>query len=326
MIADYADEIAAALRAWNHPWQPSLQACLSDVLFRNPHGDLPRWQVALDAFPQGPVAIDASADCLMAGDAAAITDLQHEHLVQGLKALMPWRKGPFRFFGHLVDSEWRSDWKWQRIAPHLSSLAGRRVLDVGCGSGYHCWRMAGEGARFVLGIDPTALYFMQYLSFRRYACELPVWFVPVRLENLERGTHWFDTVFSMGVLYHQRSPLDHLLDLHNALRPGGELVLETLVVEGCENTVLVPRGRYAAMRNVFFLPSVPLLVLWLERCGFRNIRVVDVSVTSTDEQRRTAWMAFQSLADFLDSADSTRTREGYPAPRRALLLAQSSAI
>ena len=325
MIADYTRDMAAALGAVQHPWRLALQDCLSEVLLESPHGDLARWLAALDALPQGPALTDVSVDCVRAGEAAQITAAQHEHLVDGLRALMPWRKGPFRFFGHLIDSEWRSDWKWQRLAPHLAPLAGRHVLDVGCGSGYHCWRMAGEGARFVLGVDPTVLYFMQYLSFRRYAPELPVWFAPARLERLEQGSHWFDTVFSMGVLYHQRSPLDHLLDLRYALRPGGELVLETLVVEGTESTVLVPPGRYAAMRNVFFLPSVPLLIVWLERCGFRNIRVVDVSVTSADEQRRTDWMVSQSLSDFLDPSDNTRTREGHPAPRRAMVLAQSVA-
>ncbi|PMC22346.1 tRNA 5-methoxyuridine(34)/uridine 5-oxyacetic acid(34) synthase CmoB, partial [Klebsiella aerogenes] len=44
----------------------------------------------------------------------------------------------------------------------------------------------------------------------------------------------------MGVLYHRRSPLDHLWQLKDQLAPGGELVLETLVIEGDENTVLVP--------------------------------------------------------------------------------------
>ena len=63
-----------------------------------------------------------------------------------LMQLKPWRKGPFSLFDAFIDTEWRSDWKWQRLAPHISSLQGRTVLDVGCGSGYHCWRMRGAGA------------------------------------------------------------------------------------------------------------------------------------------------------------------------------------
>lgn len=64
----------------------------------------------------------------------------------------------------------------------------------------------------------------------------------------------FDTVFSMGVLYHRKSPIEFLQQLKSQLRPGGELMLETLVVEGDENTVLMTGDRYAQMRNVWFYP------------------------------------------------------------------------
>ena len=38
-----------------------------------------------------------------------------------LQTLQPWRKGPFSLFGVHIDTEWRSDWKWSRVAPHLSA-------------------------------------------------------------------------------------------------------------------------------------------------------------------------------------------------------------
>jgi tRNA (mo5U34)-methyltransferase len=132
----------------------------------------------------------------------------------------------------------------------------------------------------------------------------------------------FDTVFSMGVLYHRRSPLEHLWQLKDQLVSEGELVLETLVVEGDENTVLVPGDRYAQMRNVYFIPSAPALKQWLEKCGFVDVRIVDMNVTSTEEQRRTEWMTTESLAEFLDPNDSSKTIEGYPAPLRAVLIAK----
>ena len=56
----------------------------------------------------------------------------------------------------------------------------------------------------------------------------------------------------MGVLYHRRSPIDHLLELKGCLQTGGELVLETLVIDGGLGEVLVPENRYAKMRNVWF--------------------------------------------------------------------------
>jgi tRNA (mo5U34)-methyltransferase len=241
-----------------------------------------------------------------------------------LRVLAPWRKGPYHLAGIHIDTEWRSDWKWQRVAPHLADLRGRRVLDVGGGNGYHAWRMAGAGAAFVLVIDPSPRFFWQFRAVRHFVGNADggrVHFLPVGIEEVPEHLAFFDTVFSMGVLYHRPSPLDHLLQLRDALRPGGELVLDTLVVTGDETTVLLPGSRYAAMPNVYFLPSSAALCRWLERCGFEDVRVVDEAVTTMDEQRSTDWMTFQSLADFLDPDDPARTREGYPAPRRAVVIA-----
>jgi len=133
----------------------------------------------------------------------------------------------------------------------------------------------------------------------------------------------FDTVFSMGVFYHRRSPVDHLYQLRQCLKPGGELVLETLVIEGDEHQVLLPEDRYAQMRNVWFIPSSKAVILWLKRCGFKNIKLVDESYTSLDEQRSTDWMQFHSLEEFLDPEDTKKTIEGYPAPLRALITAEA---
>ncbi len=320
MLEQYLDDCETAL---NGTFPPSTLQVLLELtrhrLIDKPHGDLARWMAALQALPAGPALHQLGSDTVQLGTSGGHPQ---EAVKAALKGLMPWRKGPFNFFGVQVDTEWRSDWKWQRVAPHLSPLAGRRVLDVGCGSGYHCWRMAAEGACQVVGIDPTILFLVQYLAVKRYAPEMPVWFLPLRMEELPAEQKNFDTVFSMGVLYHRRSPLDHILELKGALVAGGELVLETLVVEGDERTVLMPEDRYAVMRNVFFLPSVAMLKLWLERCGFTDVRCVDEAVTTVDEQHSTQWMRFQSLPDFLDPHDSSRTLEGYPAPRRAVLLAR----
>lgn len=320
MLTDYLQACERGLAPLFSP-QPlgAVMALLQERLVDRPHGDLPRWLAALEALPTGPAECALDQDTLTIGGAG---EQDAEAVKQALQGLIPWRKGPFEFFGVPVETEWRSDWKWQRVAPHLSPLAGRRILDVGCGSGYHCWRMAAAGASAVVGIDPTILFLVQYLAVRRFAPALPVWFLPLRMEELPAEGGQFDTVFSMGVLYHRRSPLDHLLELKGALCAGGELVLETLVVEGDERTVLMPEDRYAVMRNVFFLPSVAMLTRWLERCGFVDVRCVDESNTTVQEQRSTDWMRFQSLPDFLDPDDHRLTREGYPAPRRAVLVAR----
>ena len=305
-------------------WAPLLAKQVAEGLSPARHGDLPRWEAALAALPEIAVAaVHLDRGRVGAEAPAPLAPATRDALYEALQGLHPWRKGPYELFGMHIDTEWRSDWKWDRLAGAIAPLAGRRVLDVGCGNGYHCWRMRGAGAAEVVGVDPSPLFVLQFQALNRYLRDSAVNVLPLPLEAVPRPLPAFDTVFSMGVLYHRRSPLDHLLALRDCLRSGGELVLETLVIEGGPGMTLVPRGRYARMGNVWFLPSCETLLDWLAKTKFRDPRVVDVAVTSTAEQRRTDWMRFHSLADFLDPVDPGRTVEGYPAPRRAVVIANA---
>ncbi len=299
-------------------WAADLPALL-DAKLAIGHGDLERWYAAVEALP--PVELshaELTSTLRLEGNCDEAMRISLKNALQGL---IPWRKGPFNLFNVHIDSEWRSDWKWQRLSPHLD-LAGKRILDVGCGNGYYMWRILGAGADSVIGVDPNWLFLNQFLSVKHYLPDADAWHLPLALEELPASLEGFDTAFSMGVLYHRRSPIDHLYDLKNKLVRGGELVLETLVVDGDAQQVLVPEDRYAQMRNVWFLPSVPALELWLHRAGFVDVRCVDVSTTSVAEQRSTEWMRYQSLPEFLDPTDHSRTLEGLPAPTRAVVLAR----
>lgn len=283
-------------------------------------GDLPRWQHALSDLPAIEAShIDLNSPAITVGPAENASQENKDTLERALRALHPWRKGPFELFGIHVDTEWRSDWKWDRLIDGIESLAGKRVLDVGCGSGYHCWRMRGAGASEVIGIDPTPLFICQFQALQHYINDPACWVLPLGIEHVPDKLQAFDTVFSMGVLYHRRSPMDHLIELRDSLVPGGEMLLETLVVDGSEGECLVPEDRYSRMGNVWFLPSVDTLKLWLRKLRFRDVKLIDVTVTSKEEQRSTDWMTFNSLQDFLDPEDHSKTIEGYPAPRRAIL-------
>jgi len=285
------------------------------------HGDLGRWSSGFHALPDvHPSSVDLNSDSIRIGypdDCSQSADA----IEDALKKMHPWRKGPFDIFGVHIDTEWHSDWKWNRIKEHIAPLSSRTVLDIGCGSGYHMWRMLGAGTKLAVGIDPTPLFSLHFATVKRYQPEANAFIVPVGIDDLPSSMACFDTVFSMGILYHRRSPLDHLIQLKELLRPGGELVLETLVIEGDEHACLIPEDRYGKMRNVFFIPSVKMLEIWLKRTGFNDIRCVDVTATTTGEQRSTEWMQFESLPDFLDPGDSSRTVEGYPAPVRATMIA-----
>jgi tRNA (mo5U34)-methyltransferase len=303
-------------------WANQLQAQIEQDFHSRRYGDLPTWEQALAQLPDiRASSINLQLDAVTVGSATDLAPGQARQLKAALRQLHPWRKGPFKLFGITIDTEWRSDWKWKRLAPALAPLQGRRVLDVGCGSGYHCWRMLGGGAGEVIGIDPTPLFVMQFWALQHYIQHPDIWVLPLGIEHLPQKLAAFDTVFSMGVLYHRRSPMEHLMELRDSLRPGGQLVLETLVIEGGDKDCLVPAGRYARMGNVWFIPSCGQLASWLVKIGFRDIELVDVTVTSVEEQRSTDWMQFQSLADFLDPHDSSKSIEGYPAPRRAVFTA-----
>ncbi|NND67936.1 MAG: tRNA 5-methoxyuridine(34)/uridine 5-oxyacetic acid(34) synthase CmoB [Halioglobus sp.] len=301
-------------------WAEQLPQQIAAGLSRERYGDLEKWLAALAALPDLNVA-GIHLDRDRVGADGAIDDATRTELRDTLMQLHPWRKGPFELFGLHIDTEWRSDWKWQRLLPGLDDLAGRRVLDVGCGSGYHCWRMRGAGAAEVIGIDPTPLFVVQYWALQKYLRQENTWVLPLGIEDMPEKLRAFDTAFSMGVLYHRRSPMDHLVELRDCLRPGGQLVLETLVIEGGAEAVLVPQGRYARMGNVWFLPSAEALLGWLAKTGFKSPSVIDVTVTSTEEQRATDWMTFHSLENFLDPEDPAKSTEGYPAPTRAVLTA-----
>lgn len=286
------------------------------------HGDLERWIDALNNLPDVcPSSVCLNSATLTIGKASELSENDAKGLHNALEGLMPWRKGPYQFFNTKIDTEWRSDWKWERLEHHISPLKSRKVLDIGCGNGYHCWRMKAAGAKLVIGVDPSLLFACQFAAVQHYVKEPDIHLLPIGMEHLPAKSDWFDTVFSMGVLYHRRSPIDYLKELHAQLRPGGELVLETLVIEGDENQVLVPPDRYARMRNVWFIPSSQALAVWVRRCGFIDVRVVDECTTSTDEQRQTPWMRYESLAESLDPENPALTVEGLPSPKRAVLIA-----
>jgi tRNA (mo5U34)-methyltransferase len=308
-------------------WAQLLPEQIARGLSTQRYGDLPRWLQVLQDLPElraDHLQLDSTQVGVSSNSLPPPADI--EKLREGLQGLHPWRKGPFELFGVQIDTEWRSDWKWDRLADSIDKLEGRRVLDVGCGSGYHCWRMLGAGAAEVIGIDPTPLFVVQYWALQKYLQRNEVWVLPVGIEQLPEKLQAFDTVFSMGILYHRRSPMDHLQELRDCLRPGGQLVLETLVIAGGPGDTLVPESRYARMGNVWFLPSTDTLLGWLSKLGFRDTNLVDVTVTSTSEQRSTDWMRFHSLADFLDPADNSKTIEGYPAPRRAIVTAHAPGV
>ena len=288
------------------------------------HGDFDKWSAAIESMPNvKPSRLDFNADAVIVGDLTDMDDAQRAVLRQKLMQLHPWRKGPFGLFGIHIDTEWRSDLKWARLVDHLD-LKDKLILDVGCGNGYYLFRMLGAGAKAAVGVDPYLLYAMQFYAINKYAQTDKIAVLPLKAEDVPSGCGCFDTVFSMGVLYHCRQAEKHLAELCGFLKPNGQLVLETIVLDNPGKELLVPEGRHAKMRNVWAIPTPALLQKWLSDSGFENIRLIDITKTTSNEQRKTDWMTYESLDDFLRPNDNTKTIEGYPAPVRAIVLAQKA--
>jgi tRNA (mo5U34)-methyltransferase len=294
---------------------------ISNQAYQVNNGNIPKWSQAIDtidALPKGKISlkkpyISINKDCI-----------DSELLMDALYKLVPWRKGPFMINGLAIESEWDGDMKWQRISKHIKPLKNKRVLDVGAGNGYFTLRMAMEGAKRALGIDPFLLFNYQFRAIKSMIeSPLNALLLPMKLEEIPKKPI-FDTVFSMGVLYHQRDHMAHLSQLKEMMAPDAEFVIETLVVEGPEDYILVPKDRYAQMRNVYSIPSIKTLKSWLNDANFNNVKVVDVSKTTTAEQRKTPWIGENgaSLEDFLNPLDDSLTIEGYPAPTRAIVVCE----
>ena len=278
---------------------------------------------ALEALPAIlPSCRNFSTDTVTIGAPGDISPAEREILFDILTSLHPWRKGPFALFGIGIDTEWVSSLKWSRLAPHIAPLSGRRILDIGSSSGYYLFRMADQHPALALGVEPYLSYVFQFEALNRYAALPNLHTLPITFEELPDMPGWFDTIFSMGILYHRRSPVDSLMDIRRKLRQGGELVLETMIIEGDGPMALCPQDRYAKMRNVHFLPTLPVLTSWMHKAGFKNVRCIDITPTTEQEQRKTDWMTFESLNDFLDPEHPDKTVEGHPAPIRAVMLGE----
>ncbi len=298
------------------------------VFFDHPLGNALKYSLALERLPDISIRFflspELDRDIITVGDKYHIDPHSKKDMEKALFNLCPWRKGPFNIFGIQIDSEWKSWIKWKRFIDNISPLKNKRILDIGSSNGYYMFRMAFHDPFMVLGLEPQHTFYYQYLALQKYLNLKNVFCLPITFDELPPTGRYFDTIFCMGILYHRRSPLDMLIKIHELMVKGGELIVENLVISSDEDICLFPESRYAKMRNVFFIPSLKAMESWLKRSGFTNIECIDISVTNSFEQRKTAWIQTESLKDFLDPANNEKTVEGYPAPVRAIFKANAA--
>ena len=268
----------------------------------------------------GPLHVDLSSDYVTIGRRDDLTVEQFTLLEKAIHRLQPWRKGPFKLFDYEIDAEWRSNLKWDRIATALGELRGRKILDVGCGNGYYMFRAAAGQPHSVVGLDPSVPFYFSFELMQRFLQMENLQYERLGCEHLHVFDGAFDIAMCMGILYHHRSPIEILRDLLKTIRVGGFAIIESQTIPGDGTVALFPEDRYAKARNVYFVPTRDCLINWVRRSGFKDVELVSHEKVTTDEQRATELMAYESLSDFLDPTDDSRTAEGYPAPYRTVVI------
>ncbi len=242
-----------------------------------------------------------------------------EEIENCAKLMLPWRKGPFKIGSLFIDTEWQSFIKYKIIEPHFN-LKDKVVADVGCNNGYYMFKMLSQEPKKIVGFDPSALFFMQF-DFVNTFVKSDIKYELLGIEHIQEYEHKFDTIFCLGVLYHRSDPIGSLKSLSKSLNKGGELILDTFMIDGEDDICLTPKERYSKIPNIYFIPTINALKNWCYRAGFSKVEVLEVKTTNLNEQRKTEWINSQSLNDFLDQDNPTKTVEGYPAPKRVYIKA-----
>lgn len=250
------------------------------------------------------------------GKESDLTEEQKEALIKSLKTYIPWKKGPWSIFGVDIDSEWRSNLKWERFESHIHSLEGKKVADIGCNNGYFMFRMLAYNPELVIGFEPFAKHYFNYMLFQNYVKSDKLHFELLGIENFDLYPKFFNTIFCLGILYHHTDPIGLLRKLYDSLDKGGEIFIDCQGIPGDEPIALMPKNKYTSARGFWWLPTKACLIHWLSRTQFRDIEIIFEEPLSLDEQRSTPWSPHKSLEEFLDPNDPEKTIEGYPAPWR----------
>ncbi len=265
--------------------------------------------------------IDLSGDVVTIGRKDELSEDNFEKVYRAMRDFMPWRKGPFEVFGIQVDAEWRSERKWNRVGPALPDLRDKVVADIGCSNGYYMFRMAHHQPKLVIGFEPYLQHYFAFKTLNRFVGLDNLDIELLGVEHIELYQESFDVVFLMGILYHRSSPVDVLRSVREAMKPGATLIVESQGIPGDEPIALFPEKRYAKVPGTYFVPTGACLANWLNRAGYGEVEIFHSHPMSSEEQRQTEWMEFESYADFINKQNPTLTVEGYPAPIRVFVKA-----
>ena len=111
--------------------------------------------------------------------------------------------------------------EWYELKKLLPDFRGKRVLDLGCGYGWHCKYASENGARAVLGVDISGKMLQKAKSINsgesiRYSCRA--------MEDLSFPSGSFDAVISSLAFHYVKDYGLLAMNISKWLRPGGSFV------------------------------------------------------------------------------------------------------
>ena len=108
--------------------------------------------------------------------------------------------------------------EWHQLRPLLPPLTGKRVLDLGCGYGWHCRYAAQQGAAKVLGLDASRRMIAQARACNPGEC---ISYRVCGIEEYEYPARQWDCVIS-NLALHYLADLDSVYaNVFRTLTPGG---------------------------------------------------------------------------------------------------------
>lgn len=267
--------------------------------------------------------LEVSSDAIKIGKNSEIDSSKRNDLKESLESFIPWKKGPFDIFGIMINSEWKSNLKWERLEKHLPNLEGKKIADIGCNNGYYMFKMLKYNPQAIVGFEPVIRHWLCFEMMKSFIDRpLPIFFEPFGVEYISYYKSHFDVIFCLGILYHHTDPIQLLRNIRQALSKNGSIIIDCQGIPGEDSIALVPTKKYAGAKGTWFLPTLNCLINWINRSGYNDIKIIYNEELSTSEQRETSWAPIASLKEFISLTDSSKTIENYPRPRRFYIKAK----
>ncbi len=111
--------------------------------------------------------------------------------------------------------------EWHELKKMLPDLEGKRVLDLGCGFGWHCRYAIEKGAKSVIGVDISE---MMINEAKNKSSSEKIQYICKPIEDINFPKNSFDVVISSLTLHYIQSFEDILDNIKSWLVTGGDFV------------------------------------------------------------------------------------------------------